>query len=94
MERVVFNQTSLLPEDGVGNEFNDLLLVGVVFGKLGCRHEKGLDLLQLACQSFRHKGIESFFRDGSKAGIQSKHAEKLRNQLFALDTYFTGAIKC
>ena len=36
-------------------------------------------------KSFRHKGIESFFRDGSKAGIQPKHAEKLRNQLFALD---------
>jgi len=36
-------------------------------------------------KSFRHKGIESFFKDGSKAGIQPKHAEKLRNQLFALD---------
>jgi proteic killer suppression protein len=36
-------------------------------------------------KSFRHKGIESFFRDGSKAGIQPKHADKLRNQLFALD---------
>lgn len=35
-------------------------------------------------KSFRHKGIESFFRD-AKAGIQPKHAEKLRNQLFALD---------
>lgn len=36
-------------------------------------------------ESFRHKGIRSFFKDGSKAGIQPKHAEKLRNQLFALD---------
>jgi toxin HigB-1 len=36
-------------------------------------------------KSFRHKGIERFFRGGSKAGIQSKHAEKLRKQLFALD---------
>lgn len=36
-------------------------------------------------KSFRHKGIESFFQGGSKAGIQPKHAEKLRNQLFALD---------
>jgi toxin HigB-1 len=36
-------------------------------------------------KSFRHKGIESFFKDGSKASIQPKHAEKLRNQLFALD---------
>ena len=36
-------------------------------------------------KSFRHKGIEKFFRGGSKAGIQPKHAEKLRKQLFALD---------
>ena len=36
-------------------------------------------------KSFRHKGIEQFFKSGSKAGIQPKHAEKLRKQLFALD---------
>jgi proteic killer suppression protein len=36
-------------------------------------------------RSFRHRGIEGFFRTGSKAGIQPKHAEKLRLQLFALD---------
>lgn len=36
-------------------------------------------------KSFRNKGIEQFFKKGSKAGIQSKHAEKLRIQLFALD---------
>ena len=36
-------------------------------------------------KSFRHKGIEQFFRNGSKAGIQPKHAERLRKQLFALD---------
>ncbi len=36
-------------------------------------------------KSFRHKGIEQFFKNGSKAGIQPKHAEKLRRQLFALD---------
>ena len=36
-------------------------------------------------RSFRHKGIEQFFETGSKAGIQPKHAEKLRQQLFALD---------
>jgi toxin HigB-1 len=36
-------------------------------------------------KSFRHKGIERFFRQGSKAGIQPKHAERLRRQLFALD---------
>jgi hypothetical protein len=29
--------------------------------------------------------VEKFFRTGSKAGIQPKHAGKLRLQLFALD---------
>lgn len=36
-------------------------------------------------KSFRHTGIERFFKKGSKAGIQPKHADKLRRQLFALD---------
>ena len=36
-------------------------------------------------KSFRHAGVERFFRSGSKAGIQPKHAEKLKRQLFALD---------
>jgi proteic killer suppression protein len=36
-------------------------------------------------KSFRHRGIERFFTTGSKAGIQAKHADKLRRQLFALD---------
>jgi proteic killer suppression protein len=36
-------------------------------------------------KSFRHRGVEKFFRTGSKAGIQPKHASKLRLQLFALD---------
>ncbi len=36
-------------------------------------------------KSFRHKGVERFFTTGSKAGIQAKHAERLRNQLFALN---------
>jgi len=36
-------------------------------------------------KSFRHKGIERFFKTGSKAGIQPKHETRLRNQLFALD---------
>ena len=35
--------------------------------------------------SFRHRGIERFFKTGSKAGIQPKHTEKLGRQLFALD---------
>lgn len=37
-------------------------------------------------KSFRHKGIEQYFKTGSKAGIQAKHAERLRKQLFALDS--------
>lgn len=36
-------------------------------------------------KSFRHRGIERFFKKGTKAGIQAKHAERLRVQLFALD---------
>lgn len=36
-------------------------------------------------KSFRHRGVEKFFHSGSKAGIQPKHASKLRLQLFALD---------
>ena len=36
-------------------------------------------------KSFRHRGVEKFFHTGSKAGIQAKHASKLRLQLFALD---------
>jgi proteic killer suppression protein len=36
-------------------------------------------------KDFRHKGIRNFFMTGSKAGIQPKHAERLRKQLFALD---------
>ncbi len=37
-------------------------------------------------RSFRHKGIEAFFRTGSKAGIQPLHAKRLRLQLARLDT--------
>ena len=35
--------------------------------------------------SFRHKGLEAFFRRGTKAGIQPHHAEKLRIMLTALE---------
>ena len=41
--------------------------------------------LYTVIRTFRHRGIEKFFRTGSKAGIQPKHANKLRVQLFALD---------
>ena len=36
-------------------------------------------------KSFQHKGIESFFSTGSKAGIQAIHAKRLRLQLAKLD---------
>jgi proteic killer suppression protein len=36
-------------------------------------------------RSFRHAGLERFFRKGSKAGIQPKHAKRLRLQLGKLD---------
>ena len=35
---------------------------------------------------FAHKGLEAFFRTGSKAGIQPVHAYRLRMQLAKLDT--------
>jgi len=36
-------------------------------------------------KSFAHKGLEAFFRTGSKAGVQASHANKLRLLLTALD---------
>ena len=36
-------------------------------------------------KSFRHKGLEAFFRRGTKSGIQPHHAAKLRVQLAALN---------
>ena len=44
--------------------------------------------MRYAChviRSFRHAGVEKFFRAGSKAGIQAKHADRLALQLFALN---------
>jgi proteic killer suppression protein len=35
-------------------------------------------------KTFRHAGLERFYRTGSKAGIQPKHDKKLRTQLTAL----------
>lgn len=37
-------------------------------------------------KSFKHKGLKEFFETGSKAGIQSHHAEKLKLQLAMLDS--------
>lgn len=36
-------------------------------------------------KNFRHKGLEAFYSTGSKAGIQAKHAERLRLILARLD---------
>ena len=40
-------------------------------------------------KSFKHKGLEEFFNSGTKRGIQSVHANKLRMQLVALNTATT-----
>jgi len=36
-------------------------------------------------KSFQHKGLEKFYTTGSTAGIQAKHAAKLRRILGVLD---------
>ncbi len=42
-------------------------------------------------KSFRHDGLERFFRKGTKAGIQPQHANRLRLQLGVLDTSASAA---
>ena len=37
-------------------------------------------------RSFRHKGLEQFFKTGSKAGILPSHATRLRLQLALLNS--------
>ena len=36
-------------------------------------------------QSFRHKGLEDYFYDGTKKGIQARHASKLADILDVLE---------
>lgn len=36
-------------------------------------------------KSFKHRGLEKFFKTGSKAGIRPDHASKLRAQLSLLN---------
>ena len=36
-------------------------------------------------KSFRHKGLQKFFAQGSKSGIQAQHERKLRLMLSRLD---------
>lgn len=40
----------------------------------------------MAIISFRHKGLEDYFYDGTTKGINSKHANKLANCLDRLDS--------
>lgn len=40
-------------------------------------------------ESFRHRGLEDFFYDGTKKGIQPKHADKLADILDSLDAAVT-----
>jgi proteic killer suppression protein len=42
-------------------------------------------------KAFRHKGLQKFFFDGTKKGIQPKHAEKLADILDLLEA--TSEIK-
>lgn len=37
-------------------------------------------------KSFRHKGLQQFFQEGSIAGIQAKHAKRLRIMLTRLNS--------
>ncbi len=37
-------------------------------------------------KSFKHKGLQKFYESGSVGGIQSKHKQKLRMILAALDS--------
>jgi toxin HigB-1 len=37
-------------------------------------------------QSFKHKGLEAFFRKGVTSGVQPDHVKRLRLQLAILDT--------
>jgi proteic killer suppression protein len=37
-------------------------------------------------KNFKHKGLEAFFFEGSKAGIQPTHAKRLRLQLALLNS--------
>lgn len=41
---------------------------------------------QPVIQTFRHKGLRRFYESGNAAGIQVKHAKRLRMLLIALDT--------
>jgi proteic killer suppression protein len=41
--------------------------------------------INVMIKTFAHKGLEKFYRTGSKAGIQAKHAKRLRLILAMLE---------
>ncbi|HEY5382393.1 MAG TPA: type II toxin-antitoxin system RelE/ParE family toxin [Acidobacteriaceae bacterium] len=49
-----------------------------------CLHYTEQKGTQSLIKSFKHKGLERFYRTDSKAGIIPAHAERLRDQLTAL----------
>ena len=40
-------------------------------------------------KSFKHKGLDRYYKSGTTRGIQSIHAKRLRMQLAVLDTALT-----
>jgi proteic killer suppression protein len=55
-------------------------MVGLILRSVGLRYTA------VVIRNFRHQGLEEFFQPGSKAGVQPKHAMRLRLQLRRLDT--------
>jgi len=48
----------------------------------------------MAIKSFRHKGLEDFFYDGTTKGINPRHASKLETRLDRLDAATSPVIAC
>ena len=55
----------------------------IIAGRL--THVTLRDTKKRVIKSFKHDGLERFFRTGSKAGIQPAHAKKLKARLATLD---------
>jgi proteic killer suppression protein len=55
-------------------------------GQYGLLRDAQHATLRPVIKSFRHKGLQRFFEEGKKTGIQARHAKRLRMQLAALDT--------
>lgn len=57
----------------------ELLSASLLAGSIAKLYTRGV------ISHFRHKGLQRFYRTGSKAGIQAAHAAKLARQLARLD---------